>query len=300
MFPWLVPHGGQVNDPGKTLARLCQLDTFTFNFSADSQARLGMSGSTMYCMSAQQTASVFPHLVNTKQLPVIDSSAAETEEILAQEVQQHFPHIVHPIKNIGMSRNTSEVYGVKYLELITPLLVSIQELCRQYAPLISAVKEMKLLQHRVDQIHLADGLAFVDIRERWGDEYANCGPNTSKYRWSTPHRSRVSTVATPAKRCTRPMRGCCRQTRFNTLFRSTGSCMDFNTRISSVSAALLSITGSRLVLTRCGNTDAVCWADMPYMVELDIPRRACESAEKLKVNVSSWHSRARVSSTCPP
>ena len=33
-------------------------------------------------MSAQQTASVFPHLVNTKRLPVIDSSAAETEEIL--------------------------------------------------------------------------------------------------------------------------------------------------------------------------------------------------------------------------
>ena len=82
MFPWLVPSRWASPRPGETLARLCQLDTFTFNFSADSQARLGMSSSTMYGMSAQQAASVFPHLVNTKQLPVIDSSAAETEEIL--------------------------------------------------------------------------------------------------------------------------------------------------------------------------------------------------------------------------
>ena len=91
-----------------------------------------------------------------------------------------------------MSRNTSEVYGVKYLELITQLLVSIQELCRQYAPLISAVKEMKLLQPRVDQVHLADGLAFVDIRERWGDEYANCVANTSKYRCHITTQSETS------------------------------------------------------------------------------------------------------------
>ena len=114
--------------------------------------------------------------------------------LVAQEVQQHFPHIVDIIKHIPseQARPTSEVYGVKYLELIDPLLVSIQELCRQYAPLISAVKEIKLLQPRVDQVALADGLAFVDIRERWGDEYANCVANTSKYQCHITTQSETS------------------------------------------------------------------------------------------------------------
>ena len=41
--------------------------------------------------------------------------------LVAQEVQQNFPHIVDIIKLIpsDQAHPTSEVYGVKYLELIT-------------------------------------------------------------------------------------------------------------------------------------------------------------------------------------
>ena len=103
---------------------------------------------------------------------------------MAQEVQGHFPHIVEPIKNVRAGNN-HEVYGVKYLELIIPLLVSNQELCRQYAPLSSAVREMKhnhLLQPRASRVYMANGIACVDIREPWGDVYADCVAKTTKYK----------------------------------------------------------------------------------------------------------------------
>ena len=96
--------------------------------------------------------------------------------VSAQEVQKRFPLAVSQNPILPMEMQEESTDNGEYLTLLPNQLV---------IPLIGAVQALHMQlgnQPRVDRVLLADGLAFVDIRERWGDVYADRVAETTKYK----------------------------------------------------------------------------------------------------------------------
>ena len=139
-------------DTGGLLQDLCDLELFKFKFNEK--------------LNACRFKGILP--------------TGERLGVSAQEVQKRFPLAVSQNPILPMEMQEESTDNGDYLTLLPDQLV---------IPLIGAVQALHmqlgdacLLQPRVDRVLLADGLAFVDIRERWGDVYADHVAQTTKYK----------------------------------------------------------------------------------------------------------------------